>query len=57
MTARTVTERVAALRKRRAELGQTRLDVYAHPEDHPAIKAVVAKLNRKRAKPPPTSTR
>ena len=43
-------KRVAALRARRAALGQTRLELYAHPEDHPAIKALAEKLQRRRAK-------
>lgn len=50
MTAATVAARVAALRARRAALGQTRLELYAHPEDHPAIKALAEKLQRRRAK-------
>lgn len=44
--------RVAALRQRRAELGLTRLEVYAHPEDHPPIKALAERLARKRLKNP-----
>lgn len=41
--------RVAALRERRAALGLVRLEVYAHPEDHPAIKAVAQRLTQERA--------
>jgi hypothetical protein len=40
MTPKTPTQRVAELRPRRAEQGLTRLDVYAHPDDHAAIKAL-----------------
>ena len=49
MTASTVAARVAAFRERRAALGLTRLDVYAHRDDHEAIKAYAARLaNRRR---------
>lgn len=52
MTAATVTARVAALRQRRAHLGLKRLELYAHPDDHPAIKALADQLLKKRlAKP------
>lgn len=44
MPPKTVTERVAALRKRRQEQGLVRLDVYAHPEDHALIKKLVKAL-------------
>ena len=50
MTAKPVAARVAALRERRAALGLTRLELYAHPDDHAAIKALAEKLQRKRAK-------
>jgi hypothetical protein len=40
MTPKTPTQRVQALRQRRTELGLTRLDLYAHPYDHAAIKAL-----------------
>lgn len=46
---KTIAARVAALRERRAALGQTRLELYAHPEDHAAIKAHAEKLAKKRA--------
>jgi hypothetical protein len=42
------TERVQALRARRQALGLSRLDVYAHPDDHPAIKALADGLARNR---------
>lgn len=48
MTAQTPAERKAAERQRRAEAGLVRLEVYAHPDDHEAIKALAAKLQRKR---------
>jgi hypothetical protein len=44
------TARVIALRKRRAAHGLTRLEVYAHPDDHAAIKAYAARLLKKRGK-------
>jgi hypothetical protein len=50
MTAKTAAERVSALRQRRADLGLVRMDVYAHRDDHPAIKALAEKLNQKRTK-------
>jgi hypothetical protein len=33
-----------------APKGLTRLELYAHPEDHASIKALAAKLQRKRMK-------
>jgi len=48
MTAKTTTERVAAMRAARDALGLRRLDLYAHPDDWPAIKALAAKLAKKR---------
>lgn len=46
--AKTTAARVAKLRQRRADLGLTRLELYAHPDDHEAIKALASKLQRKR---------
>ena len=48
--AKTTAERVAALRLARDALGLKRLELYAHPDDWPAIKALAEKLARKRAK-------
>lgn len=48
--AKTTTERVAKLRADRDALGLKRLELYAHPEDWPAIKALAERLQRKRAK-------
>lgn len=49
--AKTTAERQAALRARRAEQGLTQVGgIYAHPDDHPAIKAYAAKLTKKREK-------
>jgi hypothetical protein len=45
-----VKDRVDKLRKERAYLGLKRLELYAHPDDWPAIKALAEKLQRKRAK-------
>ena len=45
---KTTAERVAAMRAARDALGLKRLDLYAHPDDWPAIKALAAKLQRKR---------
>jgi hypothetical protein len=44
----TSTARVQALRDRRTSLGLIRLELYAHPADHAAIKALAAKLTKKR---------
>lgn len=38
MTARPTAERMQALRQRREALGLTRLELWAHPDDHAAIK-------------------
>lgn len=48
--AKTINERVAELRARRKAEGLTRLELFAHPDDHEPIKAHAAKLQRKRAK-------
>jgi hypothetical protein len=50
MTAQTPAERKAAERERRKEAGLTRLELYVHPEDHEAIKALAEKLQRRRAR-------
>lgn len=42
------TGRVAALRERAAAAGLKRLELYAHPDDWPAIKAMAEKLQRRR---------
>jgi hypothetical protein len=49
-TPATIAERVAALRARRSREGLVRLEVWALPEHHEAIKAYVAKLNKKTAR-------
>ena len=46
--AKTTAARAAELRRRRDDLGLKRLELYAHPDDHDAIKALAAKLQRKR---------
>lgn len=48
--AKTTAERVGALRAARDALGLRRLELYAHPEDWPAIKALAEKLARRRAR-------
>ena len=48
--AKTTAERVAALRAARDAMGLKRLELYAHPEDWPALKALAEKLQRRRAK-------
>lgn len=48
MTAKTTAERVASMRAAREAQGLKRIDLYAHPADHPAIKALAEKLQRKR---------
>lgn len=50
MTARTVTERVKKLRSEREKLGLVRMEIYANPDDHAAIKECAARLLRKRYK-------
>lgn len=50
VTAKTTAERVAKLRADRDALGLRRLELYAHPDDWPAIKALAEKLQRKRAR-------
>ena len=48
--AKTTSERVQAMRAARDALGLKRLEIYAHPEDWPAIKALAEKLQHRRAK-------
>lgn len=48
LSAKTPAQRKADERQRRADAGLVRLEVYAHPDDHEAIKALAAKLQRKR---------
>jgi hypothetical protein len=48
--AKTTSERVAKLRAERDALGLKRLELYAHPEDWPAIKALAEKLQKRRAR-------
>ena len=48
--AKTVAERVKKLRDEATTLGLKRREVYAHPDDWPAIKALATKLARRRAK-------
>jgi hypothetical protein len=50
-TAKTVAERVAAYRSRKAQQEQTEVrGIFAHPDDHAAIKEQAAKINRRRAR-------
>ncbi len=48
MTAKTVSQRVQALRQRREALGLTRIELYAYPADHESIKNYAAQLQRRR---------
>jgi hypothetical protein len=49
MTAKTTAERQRALRQSRTDAGLMEVrGVWLHPEDHDAIKALAAKLQRKR---------
>lgn len=48
MPAKTPSQRVEALRKRRDELGLKRRELYAHDEDWPKLQELAAKLQRKR---------
>ena len=50
MNAVAAKDRVQKLRSGRELLGLKRLELYAHPEDWPTIKALAEKLQRKRAK-------
>jgi hypothetical protein len=52
MTAKTSAERVRELRERRDVLGLTRIELYVNPDDHVAIKALAARLQRKRERKP-----
>lgn len=52
MNAKTVSERVQALRQRREKLGLTRLELYAHPDDHAAIKKKAEQLQQRRERAP-----
>ncbi len=45
---KTSAQRVQAMRQRRDALGLTRLELYVHPDDHAAVKALAAKLARQR---------
>jgi hypothetical protein len=57
MIAKTTTERVQALRQRREALGLTRLELYVHPDDHEVVKALAAKLQRKRERAAQVNTK
>ena len=46
----TAAERKAKERAARDAAGLKRMEVYAHPADHPPIKALAAKLTTKRAR-------
>jgi hypothetical protein len=48
--AKTTLERVRELRERRRAAGLAPLTLYAHPQDHDAIRAYAERLQRKRAK-------
>ena len=43
------TQRVAALRQRRAEQGLVRLELYVHPDDRAAVKSVAQALTQQRS--------
>jgi len=45
---KTTTERVAAMRSARDAAGLKRLELYAHPDDWPAIKALAERLQARR---------
>jgi hypothetical protein len=50
MTAKTNAERQAMHQRRRERMGLKQVrPLWAHPSDHPAIKAYAAKLRKKRA--------
>lgn len=50
MNAKTPAQRKADERQRRTESGQARLELWAHPDDHEAIKAYAEKLAKRRAR-------
>jgi hypothetical protein len=53
MTAKTAAERQAELKARRLATGMRQVtNLWARPEDHEAIKAYAAKLQRKRVRSP-----
>mgnify|MGYP003385332002 CR=1 FL=1 len=47
---KTPAQRVQAMRAARDALGLRRLELYAHPDDWTAIKALAEKLQKKRSK-------
>ena len=47
--AKTAAQRQAELRANRAALGMKRLELHAHPEDWPAIKALAERLRQLRS--------
>jgi len=51
VTAKSTAQRQAEKRARRAAEGLARLELFAHPDDHAAIKAYAARLQKRRAKP------
>lgn len=56
LTAKTPSERKAAERQRRQDAGLVRLELWAHPDDHAALKALAEKLAKRRAKTAPAKT-
>jgi hypothetical protein len=50
VNAKSTAERVKALRQRREALGLTRLELWAHPQDHGAIKRYASNRAIKREK-------
>lgn len=50
MTAKDAAERKAAERARRRKEGLAPLEIWAHPEDHPAVKRYVERLAKRRAR-------
>jgi hypothetical protein len=49
---KTVVERVANLRQRRADAGLVRVELWLTPEEAQQVRALAAKLARKRQSPP-----
>ena len=47
---KTGAERIQAMRAARDAAGLRRLEVYVHPDDWPRVKALAARLQRKREK-------
>ena len=58
MTAQTPAQRVAATKQRKRDAGLREVrSLWAHPDDHPALRALAEKLQRKRLNAKPAAPR